>query len=100
MKIITVTIPPGGSAVIPDLSCEIDVTDSRTPPHLLLFEQSRAPGECVPCGIYPITVTVTDTDGNKSTCEVSFRVECATSYYNTSQTAECPEGQVGDSVTV
>lgn len=101
---ISVEIPPGGVAIVPDLTGELTATDNRTPLHLLIVEQEPPAGTLVSAGAYIITTTITDQSGNQTVCTNTF---CVTSggtvgpFYNTAQSyvAFCPAGTTGVSKT-
>lgn len=94
---ITVQIDCGGCYRLPRYEVSIH---SPFPLHLLIVDQQPVPGTLLQAGVHNITITVTDPVGNVHVCEKTLHVECATTYYNTEQTAECDDGETGDSVTI
>lgn len=101
---VSVEIPSGGVAEVPDLTGELVATDNRTPRHLLIIEQDPPAGTLVGVGAYIITTTITDQSGNQTVCTNIFCVTSETStvpFLNTSQTATavCPDGTTGTSKT-
>lgn len=101
---VSVEIPSGGVAEVPDLTGELVATDNRTPRHLLIVEQDPPAGTLVGVGAYIITTTITDQSGNQTTCTNVFCVTAEAGvgpFQNTAQsfTATCPAGTTGTSKT-
>jgi len=69
----TLTANSNNQAVIPNLIGEISASDNCTPAPLVIT-QSPAAGTVVGIGSAPVTITVTDTAGNFSTCIATVAV--------------------------
>lgn len=61
-------------APVPNVTGDVDATDNCTPTNLLTTTQNPAPGTLVGVGTTTIIVTVTDANGNFSTCNTTFKV--------------------------
>ncbi len=83
------SVPPTGScpgpvsassddncqAPVPNLVPQVVASDNCTPPQFLKITQDPAAGTPLGLGDHPITITVTDSAGNSSTCPVVFTVK-------------------------
>jgi hypothetical protein len=79
------------SAVVPDFTTTVTVTDNCTGSAGLTIVQSPVAGTIVTTGTTPVTITVTDAAGNFSTCTTSFVVNDNTAPIITS----CGTAQTG-----
>lgn len=99
-NVLVIELPScSGCARVPDYTCDLEISDEY-PRHLLLITQVPAKDTLLPIGIHQLTITVTDPEGNRTICTKQILVQCQTTYINVAVTVECPDGQVGDPVTI
>ena len=86
--IVADTTPPAGScpaavtvsadlnclATVPNLTSQVVASDNCTPAQSIVISQSPAPGTFLGLGSHVISLTVTDSSGNSSSCAVAFSV--------------------------
>jgi probable HAF family extracellular repeat protein len=75
------------SAIVPNLLASLVASDLCTPAEALVKAQVPAPGTLVGLGTHPVTLSVTDTAGNTSTCTVQLTAADRTVPVITSATA-------------
>jgi probable HAF family extracellular repeat protein len=68
---VTVSADATCQAAVPDFVPQVSATDNCTP---VVITQDLAPGTLVGLGPHTITITVKDTSGNASSCQVLFTV--------------------------
>lgn len=71
---VTVSADANCQARLPDFTSQVIATDNCTPTGALIIAQNPAPGTMLGLGQHPVTITVSDTSGNSSTCSVLFTV--------------------------
>lgn len=99
-NVLIINLPScSGCARVPDYTCDLEISD-EFPRSQLLITQVPARDTLLPIGVHDLTITVTDPNGNRTICTKQILVQCQQTFLNTEQTAECPEGETGDSVTV
>ena len=62
-------------AIIPDLTGEVVATDDGV---IVSYTQSPAAGDVVTTGVHTVIITVTDDDGNETTCTADVTVNDVT----------------------
>ncbi len=86
--VVADTTPPSGScpgamsasadancqAAVPNLTSQVVASDNCTPTQALVITQNPPAGTLVGLGPHPVTLTVTDSSGNSSSCSVLFTV--------------------------
>jgi hypothetical protein len=71
---VTVSADATCQAAVPNFVTQVSATDNCTPVGSLLITQDLAPGTVVGLGPHTVTITVKDTSGNASSCQVLFTV--------------------------
>jgi len=62
------------TASVPDLTRQVRVTDNCTLPDNVQVVQDIKPGTLVGAGVYPITLSAADANGNVGSCVITFTV--------------------------